>query len=52
MGEDFRLSAFQSRALRIPEKFDLFLGGGRGGAKSFTLALLAPPRMTDETGRI
>jgi hypothetical protein len=34
-------SPFQHRALAVPEAFDLFLGGGRGGAKSYTLALLA-----------
>ena len=27
--------------MRIPEDFDLFLGGGRGGGKSYCLALLA-----------
>jgi hypothetical protein len=27
--------------LVTPEEFDIFLGGGRGGGKSFTLALLA-----------
>jgi terminase large subunit-like protein len=35
------ISAFQRSALAIPESYDLFLGGGRGGAKSWTLALLA-----------
>jgi hypothetical protein len=38
---ELRRSAFQDRALAIPECFDLFLGGGRGGGKSYTLALLA-----------
>lgn len=32
---------FQSRVLLVPETFDVFLGGGRGGGKSYTLALLA-----------
>lgn len=32
---------FQHRVLLVPEPFDLFLGGGRGGAKSYTLAALA-----------
>ena len=41
MSEDFRLSPFQNRALGIPEKYDVFLGGGRGGGKSYTMALLA-----------
>ena len=35
------LSDFQRRVLVTPEEFDIFLGGGRGGGKSFTLALLA-----------
>jgi len=34
-------SAFQQRVLTTPEDCDLFLGGGRGGGKSYTLALLA-----------
>jgi hypothetical protein len=34
-------SPWQNRVLVIPEAFDLFLGGGRGGAKSFLLGLLA-----------
>ncbi len=35
------VSDFQKRALVIPEGFDMFLGGGRGGSKSTTLGLLA-----------
>jgi hypothetical protein len=35
------LSPFQEWALAVPEGFDVFLGGGRGGGKSFTLALVA-----------
>ena len=35
------LSAFQSRVLGTPEAYDLALMGGRGGGKSFCLALLA-----------
>lgn len=31
----------QQRVLSIPEEIDVFLGGGRGGAKSYTLAVLA-----------
>lgn len=34
-------SPWQQRVLTIPERYDLFLGGGRGVAKSFLLALLA-----------
>lgn len=41
MAEEFTRSEFQDRVLAIPEEFDVFLGGGRGGGKSFTLALLA-----------
>src|SRR6266550_7811710 len=39
--EGLRLSEFQQRVLAISEEYDLFLGGGRGGAKSYTLAILA-----------
>jgi hypothetical protein len=38
---EFKLTPFQERVLLIPEGFDLFLGGGRGGGKSTTMALLA-----------
>jgi hypothetical protein len=41
MSQPLTLSPFQQRVLRVPEAFDLFLGGGRGGAKSYALALLA-----------
>lgn len=36
-----QLSPFQQRVMAVPEQIDLFLGGGRGGAKSYTLAILA-----------
>src|SRR5690349_17276088 len=39
--QEIQLSPFQQKVLRVPEEYDLFLGGGRGGAKSYTLALLA-----------
>lgn len=39
--EQLKISAFQTRVLDIPETSDVFLGGGRGGGKSYTLALLA-----------
>ena len=39
--ETLQISPFQEKVLRIPEKFDVFLGGGRGGSKSFLLAILA-----------
>ncbi|MEJ1372723.1 MAG: phage terminase large subunit [Candidatus Sedimenticola sp. (ex Thyasira tokunagai)] len=41
MNENFQISPFQQRVHTIPEVFDVFLGGGRGGAKSWALALLA-----------
>lgn len=39
--EPLALSPFQQRALAVPEAHDLFLGGGRGGGKSYLLAVLA-----------
>ena len=41
MSQQVQTSPFQQRVLLVPEEYDLFLGGGRGGAKSYTLALLA-----------
>lgn len=38
---EINLNGFQEKALALPEEFDLFLGGGRGGGKSYALALLA-----------
>jgi hypothetical protein len=35
-----QLSEWQSQAMTVPESIDLFLGGGRGGGKSFLLAAL------------
>ena len=35
------LNAFQERVLLLPEEADAFLGGGRGGGKSYALAVLA-----------
>lgn len=40
MIEQIELSPFQQRCLLVPEEVDLFLGGGRGGGKSMTEALL------------
>jgi hypothetical protein len=34
-------SDFQIKVMCIPEEYDVFLGGGRGGAKSYCLVLLA-----------
>lgn len=36
-----QFNPFQERVLLVPEEVDAFLGGGRGGGKSFALALLA-----------
>lgn len=41
MEQTLELNDFQRRALEEPEECDLFLGGGRGGGKSFAEALLA-----------
>jgi hypothetical protein len=41
MPQELKISPFQEKVLRAPEAFDLFLGGGRGGAKSYALALIA-----------
>ncbi|MEX0906251.1 MAG: phage terminase large subunit [Balneolaceae bacterium] len=41
MNQTLELSDFQTQTLELPETFDLFLGGGRGGAKSHTMAFLA-----------
>lgn len=35
-----QLSKWQSQAMTVPESIDLFLGGGRGGGKTFLLAAL------------
>jgi hypothetical protein len=40
MSEALRLTDFQRRVLAIPEQIDLFLGGGRGGGKSWAIGLL------------
>ena len=39
--QELKLSPFQKRVLTVPEEFNLFLGGGRGGAKSHCLAFIA-----------
>lgn len=41
MSDTLELSEFQRNVLAVPETFDLCLDGGRGGGKSYTLALLA-----------
>lgn len=35
------LNAFQQQVADLPEEWDVFLGGGRGGGKSYALAILA-----------
>lgn len=44
------LTDFQAAVLSLPEDYDLFLGGGRGGGKSHTLGLLAL-RHVEQYGR-
>ncbi len=39
--QTLELNAFQARLLDEPEQHDVFCGGGRGGGKSYGLALLA-----------
>jgi len=39
--DELKFSDFQRKTLAIPEEFDAFLGGGRGGAKSYSMAILA-----------
>ena len=39
--QTIELNDFQTRLLALPEEVDAFLGGGRGGGKSYGLALLA-----------
>jgi hypothetical protein len=39
--EELQLNPFQANLLAIPESYDVFLGGGRGGGKSYGLAYLA-----------
>ena len=39
-GEAIELNSFQQRVFAVPEEVDLFLGGGRGGGKSWCIALL------------
>ena len=45
------LSPFQEQVMLTPEDVDLFLGGGRGGGKSFGLALLFL-RHAEQYGRL
>lgn len=39
--QTIELNAFQQGVMAVPEELDMFLGGGRGGGKSYALALLA-----------
>lgn len=41
MDQTLKISPFQERVLSVPEEYDLALLGGRGGAKSYCMALLA-----------
>src|SRR3546814_8881409 len=46
---ELRFSPFQGRVLAVPEGMDLCLDGGRGGAKSHAMALMAL-RRSEEHG--
>jgi hypothetical protein len=39
--ETIQPTSWQARVLAVPEEFDVFLGGGRGGGKSYACLLLA-----------
>lgn len=41
MTQSINLTAVQQQVMVLPEEVDVFLGGGRGGGKSYTEALLA-----------
>lgn len=41
MQTELRFNDFQQKLLALPEEVDVFCGGGRGGGKSYGLALLA-----------
>lgn len=41
MANDISLNELQQKVMLLPEQVDIFLGGGRGGGKSYALALLA-----------
>ena len=41
MAQTIELNVFQEKLLAAPEELDVFAGGGRGGGKSYSLALLA-----------
>lgn len=41
MNQSLELNPFQQSLLALPEELDVFCGGGRGGGKSYGLALLA-----------
>lgn len=40
MQQTIELNEFQQGAMAVPEELDMFLGGGRGGGKSYCIALL------------
>ena len=41
MTQVIEFNEFQNKVMLLPEEVDVFLGGGRGGGKSYALALLA-----------
>lgn len=51
MAQTIELNDFQQAVMAVPEDFDLFLGGGRGGGKSYALSLLALRHAEQYEGR-
>src|SRR5690606_20172303 len=51
MAQTIELNDFQQSVMGVPEDFDMFLGGGRGGGKSYALALLALRHAEQYDGR-
>ena len=49
--ETIKLNAFQQRLLTVPEEFDVFLGGGRGGGKSYGIAYLILRHVSNTASR-
>jgi hypothetical protein len=50
MQKELPLNSFQRRLLAVPEELDVFVGGGRGGGKSYGLALISL-RHAEQYGR-
>lgn len=50
--QQLSLSPFQTRALQVPESIDLFLGGGRGGGKTWAKVFLIVRYAEQHGGRV